>query len=125
MTIILAKMLGLYFLTIGLALLINPERFKRFIQDILNNDTLLLWGAFFGVLLGAFIIATHNVWIAGWPVVITIIGWWSLIKSFGILISEKFVHLFSSKTITSDTGLRIASLAWLALGLFLSYQGWS
>lgn len=123
MSIILAKIFGLYFLALGLAFLVNPERFRRIFPNVVNNDTFLLFGALFAVLIGAFIVSVHNEWVFSWPVIITILGWWSLIKGFGLLIHPDFIKYFSFMQNRSDLFYRSISIAYLVIGAFLTYKG--
>lgn len=80
MTIIFAKILGLYFLAIGLAFIIQPERFRNIYQQVTKDENFLFLGALLALLIGAVIISVHNIWSMEWPLIITILGWWSLIN---------------------------------------------
>lgn len=124
MTIILAKILGLYFLAIGIALIINPNRFKSMYQQMMKDENFLLLGGIMALLIGAFIVSVHNIWVLGWPVIITVLGWWSLIKGFGLLIYSDFTRLFSFMSDRSPLFFRIIGFVWAVLGAFFIYQGW-
>jgi uncharacterized protein YjeT (DUF2065 family) len=125
MTIILAKIFGLYFLAIGLAVLIDPERFKKIFQQIKKDENFLLTGGILALLIGAFVVSVHNNWVLGWPVIITILGWWSLIKGFVLLIYPNSLKLFSFIQNRSNLFYRVMSLIYLGFGLFFIYKGWS
>ena len=124
MTIILAKILGLYFVTIGLAIIINPERFKKWFHQFMTDESALLLGGILALLIGAFVISVHNVWVLSWPLIITLLGWWSLIKGFGLLVSSDFIKYFSFVLNQPKRFYQIMGLFWAILGLFLSYQWW-
>lgn len=124
-TIILAKILGLYFLTLGLAFMLNPDRFKRMYQQIKKDENSLLLSAILALLVGVVIIGVHNIWILDWPVIITVVGWWSLIKGFTLLAYPNAINYFSSIDNKSITFYRLISLAYILLGLFLAYKGWA
>ena len=124
MTIILAKILGLYFVAIGLAFLINPDRFKKLYQQVANDANFLFMGAIMAVLIGAVIVSVHNYWVLGWPVIITILGWWSLIKGFALLIYPDFIKLFSFIQNRSNLFYRVMSFIYMVVGFFLIYKGW-
>lgn len=124
MTIILAKIFGLYFLAIGLAVLIDPDRFKKMFQQIMNDENFLLMGGILALLIGAFVVSVHNHWVLGWPVIITLFGWLSLMKGFVLLIYPGSLKLFSFIQNRSNLFYRGISLFYLVLGLFLLYKGW-
>lgn len=124
MSLILAKILGLYFLAIGLAFLINPERFKRLFPQIAKDENFLLLGAIMALFIGATIISLHNEWSLGWPLIITLLGWWSLIKGFVLLSYPESIQWSSFIQNQSETTYRIISLLYMVLGAFLLYKGW-
>ena len=123
MSIILAKILGLYFLGIGLAFLINPDRFRKIYPQFLKDENLLFFGATLALLFGAVIVSIHNIWVMHWMVIITILGWWSLIKGFALLIYPNAISFFSFIQDRSDTFYRLVSLVYIALGAFLLCKG--
>lgn len=124
MTIILAKIFGLYFLAIGLAFIANPDRLKSMYQQIKSDENFLLLGGMLALLIGAVVVSTHNVWIFGWPVIITLLGWWSLIKGFALIIYPDFIKVFSFIQNRSDMFYRIMGPVYAAFGLFLLYKAW-
>lgn len=124
MSIILAKIIGLYFIAMGIAFLSNPARLRRMYPQIMNDENFLLLGGMFALLFGAFIVSVHNIWVWEWPVIITILGWWSLIKGFVLLINPASVKFFSFFQERSNLFYRSISLFYLILGLFLAYKGW-
>ena len=124
MTIILAKILGLYFLGIGVALLFNLKRFKELYQQIAQNNIFCYLGGVLALFLGAFIVSVHNVWVMEWPVTLTILGWLSLIKGFWLLVCYRCVQVFSFMSQRSNVFYKIIGVFVTLLGIFFTYQGW-
>lgn len=124
MTIILAKIFGLYFLAIGIALVINPNRFKKIYQQSMDDENFLLFGGVLALLIGAFIVSIHNVWVLQWPIIITLLGWWSLSKGFFLLIYPEFIKLFSFMQTRSIKFYQILGLTYIVFSLFFIYKGW-
>ena len=123
-TILLAKVLGLYVFVVGIALVINPERFRGWYRKILEDDTQLFLGGVMALLLGAFIVGTHNVWVMGWPVILTVFGWMAVIKGAALMIVPNFSQMFKPMLDQSAEFYRVVGILWSLLGLFLCYQGW-
>lgn len=123
MSIILAKIFGLYFLAIGIAFVVHPDRFKKIYQQIMEDENFLFLGGIIALLIGAAIVSVHNDWALGWPIIITLLGWWSLIKGFALLIYPDSIQLFSSIRNRSNAFCRMISLIFLIIGLFLLYKG--
>jgi hypothetical protein len=124
MSIILAKVFGLYFLALGLAFIINPDRFKKIYQQVVEDENFLLIGSMLALLIGAFVVSVHNIWVSEWPVILTLLGWWSLIKGFALLVYPNSIQLFSFIRNRSTLFYRAIGLLYLALSLFLIYKGW-
>ena len=124
MTIILAKIFGLYFLSVGIALLFDPKRFSDIYQQMMKNEAVLFFGWIMALYIGAFVVSVHNVWVFDWPVILTIVGWWSLIKGVGLMAYSGFAQSFSFMFQRSDNFYRGLGVIAFLLGLFLAYQGW-
>lgn len=123
MSFVLAQIFGLYFFTLGLVFLLNPERFQNIFKQVRNDPNFLFLGGIIAVLIGAVIVSVHNIWILAWPVLITILGWWSLIKGFLILSYPKFLDSFAFLEGKSPLFYRGLALLYVLLGLFLLYNG--
>lgn len=125
MSIILAKILGLYFLALGLAFFINTKRFKNIYKQINEDENFLFMGGIVAVLFGSVIISIHNYWVLDWPLIITILGWWSLLKGFILFAYPDSIRFFSFIENRSNLFYKILSLAYIVLGSFLVYKGWN
>lgn len=122
MSIILAKILGLYFLAIGLSFVLNPQQFQKY-QDFIKSESTMLLGGIVALIIGATVVSLHNIWVFGWPVIITILGWWSLFKGFGILTFPGFSNHFAFMFNRESSFYRLIGLIYMAVGLFLGYHG--
>lgn len=121
MTSILAKIFGLYFFTIGLAFIINPTSFRRLCR-IAKEESFLFTGGILALIIGVIVISVHNEWVLDWSLLITVLGWWSLIKGFALLTYPECIKFFSFIQNQSDAVYRMISFFYLAIGLFLLYQ---
>ena len=71
------------------------------------------------MMLGLATVILHNVWVWDWPVVITIIGWSTLIKSMGKI---GFAGLISSQAQKFKGNQFIESLMIFGIGAFLIWM---
>jgi len=74
-SLFIAKLIGPILLVIGAALLINRDHMREMATDFLEHRGLIFLAGVLTLFGGLAIVLTHNVWEAGWPVVITILGW--------------------------------------------------
>jgi hypothetical protein len=78
-SLFLARLLGPILLTVSAALLINPVNMRAMATDFLEHRGLIFLAGILTLLGGLAIVLSHNVWEFGWPVLITIFGWLSVI----------------------------------------------
>ena len=73
---------------------------------------------------GLVIVNTHNVWVAGWPVIITIFGWLAIA---GGVVRTAFPSLtvkIGTRLLTKPPILIASAILQLAIGLWLSWAGY-
>tara|TARA_B100001989_G_C24508685_1_gene449142 strand:+ start:43 stop:444 length:402 start_codon:yes stop_codon:yes gene_type:complete len=122
-SLLFAKAYGLYFIVVGIGLLSSPDRFRSWYEDIVSESRRVLFGGTIALIIGCFIIATHHHIVLGWPLLITLIGYWGILAGLGCYISDNFIKLFKPMINSSDLIYRLSGLAWALIGLFLAYQG--
>ncbi|MFH1412998.1 MAG: hypothetical protein ABIG10_03170 [bacterium] len=76
------------------------------------------------VLVAGYLLVTfHNVWVSGWTVLITIIGWIAFIKGlFALLLPEQFVKIAKLKIKKSEY-LTLCAIITVILGAIMGWQG--
>ncbi|MGI9388083.1 MAG: hypothetical protein ACR2OX_11685 [Methyloligellaceae bacterium] len=123
-SILLARIIGPMFLVVGLGPLLHPHHYRNMIKAFIQNSELYYFSGVLAFIVGIAMILFHNLWVADWRVVITVIGWMSLFKgTVRILfptIGVKLVTSFDEKS-----GLLTAlSIPVLIFGVWLSYEGY-
>jgi hypothetical protein len=79
-SVFLARLLGPLLLAVGAGILINPKPFHTMAGEVVRSVTLVYLFGLFDFAAGLAIVLTHNVWVANWRVLITLIGWLMLIR---------------------------------------------
>lgn len=79
-TIFLAKLWSLYFVITGLAMLFNRKYYLTAAAEMLEHKGLSFFTSLFTLISGILLVLFHNVWVASWPVIITVLAWLTLIK---------------------------------------------
>ena len=94
---------------------VNPHLYDRQIPPVVY-----LSGALFFVA-GVAIVRAHNRWTGGWPVLVTLTGWFStLLGSFRMFAPE----FYERGAQGNPTGLLAGEIALLAIGIFLTLKGY-
>jgi len=122
-SIFLAQALGIYLLIVSISMFLNPAQYKIMINEIANMPSMLFLSGIMALIIGILIVITHNVWVADWRVIITLLGWLSLLKGiirvmfpmFALRAMKKFMHNMSNYYV-------VAFIA-LLLGGYLSFFG--
>jgi hypothetical protein len=78
-TIFLAKFWGWYLMTFFILLIIYPRRIKQ-IFEFTKDEKFMFTMSFLAITLGLLNIIVHNLWVADWRIIITLLGWLIFIK---------------------------------------------
>lgn len=121
-TFFLARVFGLYFTIISLFLLIRKDVFVARLSAVLESDAARMVMAIITLIVGILLVVSHNLWVMGWPVLITLFAWLIFIK--GIL--RIFFPTIDEKCIgqlVKDSALYPTAIILLLFGLFFLWVG--
>lgn len=121
LSLFLAKVMGLYLLAVGIALLLNQQAFKKYAEQVFRDPLLILFKTAVALIIGVLLINVHNVWVQDWRVVITIIGWTSFVIGLGMIVPKTVMKW--SKHMLNENVFSIASIVTIIIGAYLSYVG--
>jgi len=76
---IIAALLGPTLVATALMLLINLEAMPGMIEELSKSAMLIVLAGYAAFVPGLAIVYFHNRWTAGWPVLITVFGWLSVV----------------------------------------------
>jgi hypothetical protein len=72
---------------------------------------------------GLAIVITHNVWVAGWPVLITIFGWIAIFAGIARILMPASMKSIGQTMIEKTALLTVPGGLMILFGLYLSYKG--
>ena len=122
-TVFLARLFGLYCIIIAAAMLAQPEAFVTTVHAFVANAPLVLTAGVFTLFGGLAMVLLHNYWSGGaLPVIITLLGWLTLIKAALLLVlpSTRLAAMYSGVT---PTYVMISGSLTLLLGIYLTAAG--
>ena len=123
-SILIAKLIGPILAVAGLAILINPKAFHEMGREFLASRALIFIAGFLSLLGGLAIVNFHNLWIAGWPVIITIFGWMAIIGGILRMAFPALTKSIGEAMLAREAVLRVASGVQVLLGAFLMFMGY-
>lgn len=127
-SILIAKLLGPLLLVMGLVVTVSAAGVRALARDFIASPGLIFLAGILTLLGGLAIVATHNLWVADWRVIITLFGW--LMIGAGIIRitlafqSKSFGQAIADRMLDQNTFIRVAGGAMLILGGFLAWQGY-
>jgi hypothetical protein len=123
-SIFLAKLIGPVLLVMGAGMLVNASAFRPIFEEIVRNRALVVIAGLITMPAGLAIVLTHNVWVASWPVLITVIGWLTAISGAFRLLAPQDAIKFGRKMYEQPNGVFIGAAIWAALGAILCFFGY-
>jgi hypothetical protein len=123
-SIFLARLLGPLLLLTGAGIVLNPKSFRTIAGEVVRSVTLVYLFGFMDLAAGLAIVLTHNVWVASWRVLITLIGWLMLIRGAVRIVAPETVMGYAAKVIRNKQVIPAAGAVVGVLGLVLCYFGY-
>jgi hypothetical protein len=121
----LARLLGPVLVVVGVGMLLNPAAYLPAVTGLLRNSALLYFASVLGLLGGLALVLAHNVWEMSWRVIITLLGWLSVLDSASWILLREQAERFWSPLLSSMALPIWAGAIVLLLGAVLSYFGYS
>lgn len=117
----IAQILGLIYVVVGIGILVDPNRYRKLVDELASNTLFLYYGGIAALVTGYLIITFGpNTWGLSPEGLITLIGWLALIKGVLLTIQPSIV-LNTARMWTQN--LQITSGIVIVLGLLLGYYG--
>lgn len=123
-SIYLAKLMGPVIAVAGLGFLVNRPAVIAMAEDFVNSRSMIFMSGIFALIGGLAIVNTHNVWVADWPVIITIFGWLAIVGGIVRMTMPELTRSIASKMMGYTQFLTVEAILLIALGAWLSYVGY-
>jgi hypothetical protein len=121
-SIFYAQLIGLWLFLVGLAMIVHQPRFKKNMTETLNNLSLMTFSGLVSLAVGLVLVVSHNIWVAAWPLLVTLFGWTLVIQGLmRIFWPERFAKVM--KNLLAHSGYTVMSWVWLVIGLLLIWAG--
>ena len=123
-SIFLAKLMGPILALAGLAMLINRKGLDALAEEFLRSRALFFLLGLIDFAVGLAIVLTHNVWVADWRIIITLLGWLLLARGVVRTLVPDRIKPLGLKLVKSQNAMTGSVAAVLVLGLVLSFFGY-
>ena len=114
----LAVLMGSALVIVGITLF-NKSYFNAVITDLANSKGLLWVTGFITFVMGTVIVALYNVWSADWRMLVTLLGWLTVIKGAVIMLFPSSMTLFYRRFLSNHLLTYSGIYALILRGLLL------
>jgi hypothetical protein len=125
LTAYIAQLFGIYIALMGGVMLVNREVMLQIITDIVDQRPLIFILAMLRGLIGLAIILAHNIWSGPLTIIVTLIGWITFLRGIALLLLPAHAEREVLGLFKLHATYYGASITAIALGLGLSYAGFT
>jgi hypothetical protein len=123
-SILIAKLIGPIVLVAAIVMLANTRDLQELARGFLEDRPLIYLSGILALLAGLAIVNTHNVWTLDWPVIITIIGWASIVGGIARMALPKVVASVGGAMLQNRALIQGSGAVWVLIGGWLCYAGY-
>jgi hypothetical protein len=123
-SIFLAQLIGPVALVAAIGLFVNRTSYVAMAREFLRSPALIYLSGLLTMTAGIAIVLYHNVWVADWRVLITLLGWAGTIGGAARIALPAQVKSVGEAMLSKPMALVIGGAAWLALGGVLCFFGY-
>jgi hypothetical protein len=124
-SIYLAKLIGPVSVTMGVGMLLNAPIFRILAEQFLSSYALIFLAGLLTLTAGIALVLAHNVWVGDWRLIITLIGWLSVIGGMFRIVAPNLVVRIGGAVVSHGEVFMVAGFAVLVIGGVLSYFGYA
>src|SRR4051794_9840898 len=98
---------------------------RTVLDEFLRNRALMFLAGVVTLPAGLAIVLTHNVWVADWRVLITVVGWLAAITGAFRIIAPQDAIKFGRHVYDQPNGVLFGAAVWIAIGAILFFFGYA
>jgi hypothetical protein len=124
MSVWIAKLVGPVLLVAAIPMVASTKDLQEIAREFLKDRALIYVTGVLVMVGGLAIVNTHNVWIADWPVIITLFGWAMIIGGAVRVALPAVVRNIGGAMIDRPSVTRVSGAFWALIGAYLIYKGY-
>ena len=123
-SLFIVRLAGPLMIVAALPGITNPTLYEEVGRDFIASRALLFVAGVLTLAMGLAIVNTHNVWVADWRVVITIIGWIGIAAGVVRIAFPSITRSMGERVMASRPAVITLTTVLFVLGAWLSWAGY-
>jgi len=124
-SIYLAKLIGPVMLVAAIGLLTNATSHRAMVQEFLRSTALIYLSGVMAMTAGLAIVLDHNVWVADWPIILTLFGWAMILGGAQRIALPGQTQAIGERMLQSRPWITtVGGVAWLVFAAVLCFYGY-
>jgi hypothetical protein len=120
----IARLMGPLLLVNAIAILVNRRGFQEMIAGATRNPAVIYLAGLLSLLAGLLIVQFHNIWVLDWPVLVTLVGWLSIIGGIARIVFPARMAAFGEMMVSRDILMVGGAIVSILLGGTLTIKGY-
>jgi uncharacterized protein YacL len=124
----IARLMGPLLLVLGLGmafgLAATPHVYLAMMKEFTATPGFVFMAGMLALVAGLAIVNAHNLWVADWRVIITVLGWVAVIRGIVSLLFPLRLRSVAEHMVASPTGPVIGAVIIVVLGAILAWMGY-
>jgi hypothetical protein len=121
----IAGLIGPTLIAIAAGMLLNLGSFPALAEQISRDPGLIFVSGILLFVAGLAILRAHNIWVGGWPVLVTVLGWLAILGGLLRMLFPTRLAAIAAAVGGSTGGIIVGAVVLLVVGAFLSFKGYS
>lgn len=122
-SILIARIIGPLFALIAVGMIFNRNTYGVIMAEFVESRALIYLSGAIALVTGIVVVHFHNLWVGDWRVIITVIGWLSLLKGIIRLVYPQVVRKVGKRFVDNFALMTGSGAVILVLGVFLTFKG--
>ena len=121
---VIARLIGPVFVVIGVGILLNAAFYAELVAEAVQVPALVYIYGLMMLVAGLATLNAYRAWTRDWRVIITVLGWLSVIGGVIRIVLPQLVTRLATATIGTPLVLIIAAAIVFVVGGYLSFEGY-
>ena len=122
-TLLVIRLMGPVYLVVGLGFLLSKDYYKGMVTTMRNENMAMLLAGMVAMIIGLLLVMNHNYWSTLPEILVSLLGWGSLVKG-GIILLKPNAFDGMLKYFMSDKVLGVSGVIVGVLGLYFMVVGY-